>query len=230
MIKCTNVCKSIQYRGEFAGKTFIWVTPSVSGFSVQEIADDIQFLLTTPYNENGTFLHPVSFHETHLCFFGDEPMQHQAVIRDLLTELSGRGNIPRYVLVETGGMAPMEDETHDLIVAFYMTSEFDGLVPDNRGRPEWCWEIIPALKVSNDDRKTTLKNLLGYNTINEMGYLSWKADGDDIIWYEINNFLDQLREVHLTWPVYISANEVSGGITESEIRDQIMERGFYFSA
>lgn len=201
--------------------------------TAQNICDEIQDALTSIHNTEGAFLHPGSLHEARLGFTGGEPMMQQAAIRDILVELSARKNAPRYVLVETNGTIPVESETHDLINAFYMKSEFDGLVPDERGRPAWVWSVSPKIRTSGEKPSDAVnfEVIEGYNRINDAGYLTFAIDGEDNTWYEIGLIIEKLRSMGIFWPVNVTT--VGSWLEDIEllqrkVRKQAIERGYYF--
>lgn len=197
------------------------------------ICDEIQDALSSSENPSGLFMHPESLHETRLVFSGGEPMLQQGAIRDVLRELSTRENCPRYVIVETNGTIALEEETHDLINLFYMTSDFDGLVPDKRGRTQWTWSISPKIRTSGELKKDAIniEVLGGYSTANDAGQLIFVVDGENNTWYEISLVLADLKEQHIFWPVYITT---TGSWVEDieplqyTIQQQAREKGFYF--
>lgn len=219
-------CDSIHsWHGKFAG---LAVDRTAAG-----ICDEIQEALVMVNNPNGLFLHPGSLHETRLIFSGGEPMLQQGAICEVLEELSARKNAPRYVLVETNGTVPLEDDTHDIINRFYMAEEFEGIVPDDRGRPSWMWTVSPKIRTSGENKTAAIniEVLAGYNTINDAGQLIFAVDGEDTTWYEISKLMEEFREAYIFWPLYITT--VGSWIEDieplqREIRKQTMDRGFYF--
>lgn len=197
------------------------------------ICDEIQGALIGVSNPNGMFLHPGSLHETRLIFSGGEPMLQQGAIREVLVELSARENAPRYVIIETNGTVPLEEDTHDIINKFYMSSKHEGLVPDERGRSAWMWSYSPKIRTSGESKSAAinLEVVDGYNAINDAGQIIFVVDGEDNTWYEISRLLEEFKEQRIFWPVYITP--VGSWIEDIEplqckVRKQAMERGFYF--
>lgn len=197
------------------------------------ICDEIQDALAVANNPNGMFLHPGSLHETRLVFSGGEPMLQQGAIRDVLVELSARKNAPRYVIIETNGTVPLEEETHDIINNFYMSSNHGGLVPNDRGRPAWMWSYGPKIRTSGESKNDAinLEVVDKYNSINDAGQIIFVVDGEDNTWYEISQILEKFKEQRIFWPTYITT--VGSWVEDieplqREIRKQTVERGFYF--
>lgn len=71
--------------------------------TVAGICDKLEAFMKNEHNPEGKFLHPKSGQWTHMAFTGGEPMMNQNAIVDIMLEFARRGNVPKYVTVETNG-------------------------------------------------------------------------------------------------------------------------------
>lgn len=203
--------------------------------TVPVIVDKLTDLLRTPHNTEGTFLHQKSSQETHLAFTGGEPMMSQAAMVAIMKEFSERGNAPRFVTVETNGTQPVKDVFEEFMRDFYMTSEFGGTVPDERGVPEWFWSVSPKLRASGETWADSIKPeiLESYADQSDCGQLKFVVDGDDRTWFEVDKAVEEYRKVGIRWPVCIMPVGATKESQESEqtarIAEGAIDRGFIVS-
>lgn len=71
--------------------------------TASEICDRLEGFMKNEFNPEGKFLHPKSKQWTHLAFTGGEPMMNQTAIVEIMLEFARRGNMPKFVTVETNG-------------------------------------------------------------------------------------------------------------------------------
>lgn len=153
-----------------------------------EICDQLEdFLKKGGYNPEGKFKHPLSGQWTHLAFTGGEPMMNQNAIVDIMLEFQRRGNVPKYVTVETNGTQVARDKfgeymegvkytedgdydvynkDFDLTKSFYMkglrtlrAENFSGLTQEEEDivGTEWFWSVSPKLYLSGEQKTDALQ-------------------------------------------------------------------------
>ena len=75
-----------------------------------------------------------------------------------MEEFTHRDNCPRFVTVETNGTQALSDDFKEMLNAFNTSSEYGGMVQDDRGTPEWFWSVSPKLfNTSGEKRKKAIK-------------------------------------------------------------------------
>jgi organic radical activating enzyme len=173
-----------------------------------EIVEEIEGHLASKYNPNGLFKHPISGQESHFCITGGEPlMRHnQKAIIDILETMSEKNNPPAFITVETNGTQKLSKEFGELITRFETTSEYGGLVDDNRGVCEWFWSVSPKLlNTSGEEARKAIKpeRLAEYAELSNHGHLKFVVNGTQQTWDELESVLKEFRDVGITWPVYI---------------------------
>ena len=176
--------------------------------TANEIADKLEATLSSPSNPAGKFLHPISNQETHMAFTGGEPLLpfNQKAIIAVMREFSKRDNCPTMVTVETNATQMLSDEMEDLIDDFKTTSEYGGLVNDDRGGCEWFWSTSPKLfSTSGEKYKRAInpKAMRNYANISNHGQLKYVVNGTDASWKEVEEATKAFRDVGVDWPVYI---------------------------
>ncbi len=156
--------------------------------TVAGICDKLEgFLKQGGHNPEGSFKHPKSGQWTHLAFTGGEPMMNQNAIVDIMQEFARRGNMPKYVTVETNGSQKARDkisdylrgypvdengdadlfrEGFDLNDSFYKTGlrelkaeNFSGLDAEQEATAgiEWYWSVSPKLFLSGEKWDDAIK-------------------------------------------------------------------------
>jgi len=202
---------------------------------VSTIVDNIEGVLRSPHNVNSKFLHDKSKQETHFAITGGEPMMSQAAMVAILTELKARDNAPRFVTVETNGTQEVKDVFEDFMRLFYMTSDFDGYIDDERGVPEWFWSVSPKLRASGEKWNDAIKPeiVASYADLSDRGQLKFVVDGDNRTWYEVDKAVAEFREAECYWPVFIMPVGATKESQESEqtarIATEAIARGFNVS-
>jgi 7-carboxy-7-deazaguanine synthase len=153
-----------------------------------EICDQLEeFLKRGGHNPEGKFQHPVSGQWTHLAFTGGEPMMNQNAIVDIMLEFARRGNMPKYVTVETNGTqeartkfseylegvrydengeVDLYAENFDYEASFYMKAlrwlraeNYAGLSEEQEALAgvEWFWSVSPKLYLSGEQKVDALQ-------------------------------------------------------------------------
>lgn len=204
--------------------------------TADDIADKLIQLMINQHNPKGLFQHEKSKQETHLAFTGGEPMMNQVGMAEVLKSLSKKENPPRFITVETNGTRPIKDELKETIWKYYVTSEIDGLVPDDRGSTLWFWSVSPKLRSSGEPwNKTICPEILAeYSEHSDNGQLKFVVDGSDRTWYEVDKAVAAFREAEIYWPVWImpegATRESQEGDRIAKIADDAIARGFNVSA
>ena len=203
--------------------------------TASEIADRIMGSLTCDRNQTGTFLHAHSKQEQHMAFTGGEPMMSQAGIVNIMQELQKRNNCPLKVTVETNGTREIKDDLREMIYKFYMSSEFDGMVDDNRGTPDWFWSVSPKLRASGEPWSKTIRPEIveAYSNASDSGQLKFVVDGSDRTWHEVDMAVEMYRKHDIDWQVWImpvGADTNMQEMTAEKVAIGAMDRGFNVAA
>ena len=208
-----------------------------------DICDEIQRVLTTSTNLQGTFRHPHSRAEQHLCFTGGEPLMKtaQCAIVDILREFKNRpggpitgmssgtsfakgSNQPDYITLETNG-------TQQLISAF--VNYFS-----NKGNyaGELQFSVSPKLfTVAGEKRQKAIKPEIvkSYLDLSPHGYLKFVVGTEDRQWEEMEEVIQLFRDAGVTWPVWVmpvSATKEGQEEIAGDIAKRAYENGYNVSA
>jgi organic radical activating enzyme len=189
--------------------------------TVDETVDNLTALLP-----GGTFQHPKSQQWAHMVFTGGEPMlkKSQEGIVAILTEFERRGNLPKYVTVETNGTQPITPE----LVHFITEFEING--------GEWYWSISPKLwSTAGEQHKRAIKpDVVGnYTLASANGQLKFVVNGSAESWQEVEQNTQLFREAGCDFPIWIMG--VGGTleglkITEAMIADEAIARGYNYTS
>jgi 7-carboxy-7-deazaguanine synthase len=199
--------------------------------SVVEICDQVEAFLKNEHNPEGKFLHPKSGQWTHFAFTGGEPMMNQNAIVDIMLEFAKRGNVPKYVTVETNGTQlarpkfatyltgydehlGIEEGVAQSEKSFYMSllqqvcAENMASIPralKNIQGIEWFWSVSPKLFLSGEKWDDAIKpEIVGaYATLSNRGQLKYVCDGSQRGWDEVEQATRVFREAGVNWPVWI---------------------------
>lgn len=200
--------------------------------TVVTICDKIEESMKSRSNPDGLFLHPKSKQWTHMAFTGGEPMMNQNAIVDVMLEFAKRGNMPKYVTVETNGTQVARDKFNNYITgydtkasslddalqqsehSFYMSytqtihsEQLVGLPGNLKALQgvEWFWSVSPKLFLSGEKRSTMLKPdvVSQYAELSNHGQLKYVVDGSDRAWQEVEEFTAAYRAAGVNFPVWI---------------------------
>lgn len=186
--------------------------------TASEICDEIERWLP-----GGKFKHPTSGQWHHMAFTGGEPMMSQTAIVDVMEEFERRGNVPRYVTIETNGtQAPRSA----FVECFTKHAEEGG---------ELFWSVSPKLYLSGEMWEKAIKPgvLKLYRDISNCGQLKYVCNGTDRNWDEVAEATRQYREHSIDWDVWIMPVGADREMQESHqavISEQAVERGYSVSA
>jgi len=206
--------------------------------TIEDIANKLENILCNDSNPHGKFQHPSTLQETHMCFTGGEPMMkhNQPGIVELMQEFSRRNNAPARVTVETNGTQKLTDATEDMIMLHGMTSEYDGLVPDDRGACEWFWSVSPKIfSTSGEIYKRAIKPkvVAQYAKASDNGQLKYVVNGTDNSWRDVEEATQAFRDEGVNWPVFImpvgATKESQEGETVVNICNEALARGYNVS-
>lgn len=197
-----------------------------------EICNQLEDFLRSPSNPEGRFLHPKSKQWSHMAFTGGEPMMNQNAIIDIMLEFAARGNMPKYVTVETNGTQLARDKFQKYITgydeqatsleealrqseqSFFMqyTQAIHGeslvSLPERLKAVqgiEWFWSVSPKLYLSGEkwDEAIQPEVVAGYNKLSNKGQLKYVCDGSDRAWEEVEKATELYRAAGIDWPVWI---------------------------
>lgn len=161
-----------------------------------EMCDQLEaFMKKGGYNPDGKFQHPKSGQWTHLAFTGGEPMMNQNAIVDIMKEFERRGNLPKYVTVETNGTQKARDKFSEFMIEHRTQN------PNS----EWFWSVSPKLYLSGEQKADALQPevVQAYKNLSDVGQLKYVCDGSDRAWQEIEEFTQVYRDNGIEWPVWI---------------------------
>ena len=201
--------------------------------TVEEAVDELQSLLP-----HGNFIHPITKNKTHMVFTGGEPMikKTQPGMIGVLEEFAKRGMNNTHVTVETNGTRAVTPELEAFIDRFYATEDYDGLIPDDLGYPEWFWSVSPKLWHTAGEKhsKAIKPEIVGkYAEISPHGQLKFVVNGTDESWTEVEENTKLFREAGCDFPVWIMG--VGGTFeglvqTEATIADEAIQRGYNYTS
>jgi 7-carboxy-7-deazaguanine synthase len=224
---------------------------------VVSICDKLEeFLKKGGHNPEGKFKHPKSGQWTHLAFTGGEPMMNQNAIVDIMLEFARRGNVPKYVTVETNGTQVARDKFseylsgefdgtyEEMLKSFYMrqlrnlkAENFSGLSQeeDDLVGTEWFWSVSPKLYLSGEQKKDALQPevVAKYAQLSNHGQLKYVCDGSDRAWQEVEEFTATFREAGIQWPVWImpvGATAEGQNKIQATVAEEAVRRGYNVAA
>lgn len=189
--------------------------------TAQQAADELEAILPTKL-----FKHTKSGQETHLCITGGEPLmkQNQKAIIELLTEFIDRGNIPKFITIESNGTQVLSD---DLMKMIFTLRIEHGV--------EWMWSISPKLwNVAGEKRSKAIKpeNVSKYFYASNKGQLKFVLTGHPDAWQELDEVVPMFREAGIPWDIWIMG---IGGtleglkVTEATIAEKAIEHGYNYT-
>lgn len=189
--------------------------------TVEETVDQLTTLLP-----GGAFKHPKTGQWAHMVFTGGEPMltKTQQGIIAILNEFDRRGNMPKYVTVETNGTQPLTAELAQFITDFVQQGG------------EWYWSISPKLwSTAGEKHSKAIKPAVvgSYAQVSAAGQLKFVVNGSSDSWQEVEENTQLFRDAGCDFPVWIMG--VGGTleglkITEADIADEAIQRGYNYTS
>lgn len=202
----------------------------------QRIVEKISQSFAHESNPLGLFRHPLTMQETHMAFTGGEPMLNQPAMIAIMNAFHEAGNIPRNVTVETNGTRAIKEPMCDMIDLFQTSSEFGGLVDDERGSTEWFWSCSPKLwSTAGEKPKKAIRPdvVAAYAEASNHGQLKYVVNGTPESWKEVEEHTKRFREAGVDWDVYImpvgATKEEQEDPMVAEIAVEAMKRGYHVS-
>ena len=205
-----------------------------------EICDQIQESMTNEWNPTGTFLHPLSGTEQHMCFTGGEPlMKHgQAAVIEIVDEFKTRSggkivhsnsvkasNQPEFITFETNGTQELTD---DFVRYFSNRGLYSG---------ELFFSVSPKLfAVSGERPEKAIKPevVKSYDWLsNGQGQLKFVVGSEKEQWDELDETVARFREAGVTYPIWImpvSATMEDQLATAGDVASMAFRRGYNVSA
>lgn len=211
-----------------------------------EICDQIQQELTNEWNPTGTFHHPQSHIEQHMCFTGGEPLMKHAqeavveIIDEFKHRMGGRlpgnrfdkgTNQPEFITFETNGTQELTD---DFIKYFSNRGMYAG---------ELFFSVSPKLWTVAGERpeKAIRPDVVErYNWISSgRGQLKFVVGNKKEQWDEVDDVVAKFREAGVTYPVWImpvgateeaQTGELDGYASAGQIAEMAFKRGYNVSA
>lgn len=203
------------------------------------ICDQIQADLTNEFNPTGTFLHPKSHIEQHMCFTGGEPlMKHaQEAAVDIIDEFKHRtggifktgktkaSNQPEFITWETNGT---QDVTDDFVNFFNNRGLYGG---------ELFFSVSPKLWTVAGERTEKAihpEKVAMYDWLSKgRGQLKFVVGDKQEQWDEVDYVVAKMRDAGVSYPVWImpvGATEEDQRETAGAVADLAIQRGFNVSA
>jgi len=191
--------------------------------TVEEAVDELTALLPA-----GKFKHTKTGQWSHMVFTGGEPMlkNTQPGMIAIMQEFYRRGNLPKYVTVETNGTKPITPELAKFIEDFKI---------DHGG--EWFWSVSPKLwsTAGEKNSKAICPNVVSkYAEVagRKCGQLKFVVNGSEESWNEVEKHTRAFRASGCYFPVWIMG--VGGTfeelvLTESDIADEAIRRGYNYT-
>lgn len=210
-----------------------------------EICDLIQKELSNEHNPTGTFLHPLSGVEQHMCFTGGEPlMKHgQQAVVEIMKEFKNRpgprmagstfnkaSNQPEFITFETNGT---QELTEGFVDYFNNRGNFSG---------ELFWSVSPKLfTVSGERPEKAIKpqNVFDYQKLSKYGQLKFVVGAGKEQWDELDQTVAKFRDAGVQFPVWImpvgateegQAGEYGSHASAGEVAEMAYKRGYNVSA
>ena len=204
--------------------------------TANEIALQLQSLITTKYNPSGLFKNEHSGAETHMCFTGGEPLlrPNQRAIESIMKEFAKNRNLPNFVTVETNGTQKLSPAFKDFLKWLAIANDEDS--------HEWLWSISPKLLntsgelLENAIKPEIVKSYIQACTesnLNFAGQLKFVVNNTQATWDELDLTVQKFRDAGIGFPVWIMP---VGATKEQQETDDIKEivykaldRGFHVS-
>jgi 7-carboxy-7-deazaguanine synthase len=184
--------------------------------TASELADKVIDILKNDSNPTGSFLHPVSRQQQHLCITGGEPLmpQSQKAFIEVYKELVKRNNIPESITFETNGTQKLTDEFKELVRTID-TEIFFSIAGEKREKA-----IRPDI-------------VKEYRELSLQGQLKFVLGNKDEQWNEMEEVLKLFRSTGIDYPVWImpvGAREEEQSATAGEVAKRAFQRGYNVAA
>lgn len=191
--------------------------------TASELADKVIDILKNDSNPTGSFLHPVSRQQQHLCITGGEPLmpQSQKAFIEVYKELVKRNNIPESITFETNGTQKLTDEFKELVRTI---------------DTEIFFSISPKLwTVAGEKREKAIRPdiVKEYRELSLQGQLKFVLGNKDEQWNEMEEVLKLFRSTGIDYPVWImpvGAREEEQSATAGEVAKRAFQRGYNVAA
>jgi len=191
--------------------------------TASELADKVIDILKNDSNPTGSFLHPVSRQQQHLCITGGEPLmpQSQKAFIEVYKELVKRNNIPESITFETNGTQKLTDEFKELVRTI---------------DTEIFFSISPKLwTVAGEKREKAIRPdiIKEYRELSLQGQLKFVLGNKDEQWNEMEEVLKLFRSTGIDYPVWImpvGAREEEQSATAGEVARRAFQRGYNVAA
>jgi len=191
--------------------------------TASELADKVIDILKNDSNPTGSFLHPVSRQQQHLCITGGEPLmpQSQKAFIEVYKELVKRNNIPESITFETNGTQKLTDEFKELVRTI---------------DTEIFFSISPKLwTVAGEKREKAIRPdiIKEYRELSLQGQLKFVLGNKDEQWNEMEEVLKLFRSTGIDYPVWImpvGAREEEQSATAGEVAKRAFQRGYNVAA
>lgn len=191
--------------------------------TASELADKVIGILKNESNPTGSFLHPVSRQQQHLCITGGEPLMplSQKAFIEVYKELVKRNNVPESITFETNGTQKLTDEFKELV------KNID---------TEIFFSISPKLwTVAGEKREKAIKPEIvkEYRELSLQGQLKFVLGDKDEQWTDMEEVLKLFRTAGIDYPVWImpvGAREEEQSATAGEVARRAFQRGYNVAA
>ena len=151
--------------------------------------------------------------DIHFCMTGGEPMlpMTQRGQVDLLHALADRGNLPRFITVETNGTQSIKDDLAKLVASYVASGG------------EWFWSCSPKLLYTSGEkperaiRPAIVKT---YQDITGKGQLKFVVSNRKKAWDELEERVEEFRDHGVHFPIWVMP---VGATVESQNTDDMRE-------
>lgn len=202
--------------------------------TAEEIAYKIMDSLACEFNPTGTFRHPKSGQNTHLCFTGGEPLlprNQRAIVSiikafDCIRGIDTASNLPKHITIETNGTQKLSED----FINYFMREHGDILY---RGL---FYSVSPKLfTVSGETNEKAIKPEIvkQYFNTGAMGQLKFVLGAETRQWDELDRTVDKFYKAGVDFPIYImpvGALEEQQNDIAALVSDRALKRGYNVSA
>ncbi|WP_178948342.1 7-carboxy-7-deazaguanine synthase QueE [Francisella sp. Scap27] len=187
--------------------------------SVIEAVNELENILPTK-----KFLHKNSKQEAHLCITGGEPLINQDQIVGLLQEFERRGNLPKFVTIETNGTQRLNDCFKRFIEKYISEGN------------ELFLSVSPKLfSITGEKREKAFKPeiIKEYYDLSFKGQLKFVIDNNLTSQNEMEELISILREYEVyynIWCMPLGALKEQQYKIAREVAEYASSKGYYTCA
>jgi hypothetical protein len=206
--------------------SFIATEAGIDG-TVDEIIDDITCLLKTSGNTEALFVNANTQNTVWLVFEGDDPMRHQGVLTDIVSELFKRELFTPRIIIRCGAEYPIAEDLAKFIYDFHVRETYGGFIPESFGASFVILEIDIKLGTDTWENLVDSKAIFSYNYCAPNSYFLFDHDGGKMRWFEIDKIRESAVENDCEMPVLIRPTDELEPEELDKLLGEVFERGHY---